>query len=550
MRPVFLALLMLLSACTGSDGDHPLLIEVATATGLTFAHSAGRTGKFYLPEITGSGVGLLDFDNDGDLDVLFAQGVSLDPEATTQPGQAGNRLFRNELVPAGQLAFTDVSDQAGDLGSGFGMGIAAGDIDNDGDADVLITGLGRNYLLRNDGGRFVDISASAGVQDPRWNASASFSDYDLDGDLDVFVTAYVAGAVGANRVCRNSADQPDYCSPANFEALSDRLYANDGTGRFADVSEAAGIAADTGNGLGVVAADFNGDGAPDFYVANDQTANHLWLNRGDGTFGEQALMAGAAYNANGRAEASMGLTSGDFDADGDEDLFMTHLNGETNTLFRNEGDASFVDLTDRVNLGSGSLQYTGWGARWVDFDNDADLDLFVANGAVMLDAAHGDVPYGQRNQLWLNQGQRFESLADASLASANNSRGVAFGDIDNDGDIDFVVSNNDGPARLYLNTTDDSHRWLSVQLEGKQNNVEGIGARIALMAAGQPIRWQRVGRDGSFASANDVRAHFGLGKVTTVDVGIVWPNGLREVHRSLPADQFVLLTEGEGDPWQ
>ncbi len=549
MRAFVLPTLLAVSACAGSGSNDPLLIEVAGPSGLTFTHSSGATGRFYLPEITGSGVGLVDYDNDGDLDVLFAQGAPLGADSPP-PAMPGNRLFRSELIPSGRLVFTDVSSQVGDLGGGFAIGIAAGDIDNDADIDVLITGVSGNALLRNDGGRFVDVTDEAGVGDGRWNASASFSDYDLDGDLDLFITAYVGGAISANRPCRNGAGQPDYCSPGNFEPLPDRLYANDGAGRFTDVSEAAGIAASAGNGLGVVAADFNGDGAPDFYVANDQTGNHLWLNRGDGSFDETALMAGAAYNANGRAEASMGVTSGDFDADGDEDLFMTHLNGETNTLFRNEGDASFVDLTDRANLGSGSLQYTGWGAKWIDFDNDSDLDLFVANGAVMLDAAHADIPYGQRNQLWLNRDGRFESLADVSLEPANNSRGTAFGDIDNDGDIDFVVSNNNGPASLYLNQTNGARHWLSVRLAGRQNNLEGIGARIAVMVPGQPTRWQRVGRDGSFASANDVRAHFGLGAATKADVGIVWPNGLREVHRSLPADRVVSLTEGEGEPWR
>ncbi|MDH3589213.1 MAG: CRTAC1 family protein, partial [Gammaproteobacteria bacterium] len=550
-------LLLTAAGCQNHAVPVSLYVEGAAAADLDFWHFSGANGNYLLPEITGSGVALIDFDTDGDLDVFFLQGELLDTKGTTgdvlRPPPAGwapgNRLYRNEIVPTGVLSFIDVSSDAGDLGGGYGMGAAVGDFDNDGDPDLYVTGLGDNYLLRNDGGKFNDVTASLGAVDERWNVGATFLDFDVDGDLDLFVSAYVAQPLTKNRECKNPAGQRDYCSPSNFDGLADRLFRNDGEQGFVDVSDESGIGGVTGAGLGVIAADFDQDDRIDIYVANDQTANHLWLNKGGGIFAESALIAGAAYNSDGRAEASMGVTAADYDMDGDLDLFMTHLSTESNTLYRNNGRGNFFDATDNMDLAAGSIRYTGWGTKWLDANHDGVLDLFVANGAVMSGVADSDHhPYAQRNQLFIATGQGYEQ--DAVPGSAQNSRGAAFGDIDNDGDLDIVISNNDGPAQLYLNQPDPRRHWLSVRLGGTTDNRDALGARVALLRADQNPVWGRVAREGSYAAASDPRVHFGLGELGgTVAVAVVWPDGRREIWRGVTTDQRIELTQGEGEAW-
>ena len=558
IRRLLSAVLLLTAAgCQNHAVPVSLYVEGAAAADLDFWHFSGANGNYLLPEITGSGVALIDFDTDGDLDVFFLQGELLDTKGTTgdvlRPPPAGwapgNRLYRNEIVPTGVLSFIDVSSDAGDLGGGYGMGAAVGDFDNDGDPDLYVTGLGDNYLLRNDGGKFNDVTASLGAVDERWNVGATFLDFDVDGDLDLFVSAYVAQPLTKNRECKNPAGQRDYCSPSNFDGLADRLFRNDGEQGFVDVSDESGIGGVTGAGLGVIAADFDQDDRIDIYVANDQTANHLWLNKGGGIFAESALIAGAAYNSDGRAEASMGVTAADYDMDGDLDLFMTHLSTESNTLYRNNGRGNFFDATDNMDLAAGSIRYTGWGTKWLDANHDGVLDLFVANGAVMSGVADSDHhPYAQRNQLFIATGQGYEQ--DAVPGSAQNSRGAAFGDIDNDGDLDIVISNNDGPAQLYLNQPDPLRHWLSVRLGGTTDNRDALGARVALLRADQNPVWGRVAREGSYAAASDPRVHFGLGELGgTVAVAVVWPDGRREIWRGVTTDQRIELTQGEGEAW-
>ncbi len=550
MRVATAGFCLLMASC-GGLGDAPFrFTEVAEEAGLDFWHFSGARGDFFLPEITGSGVALVDYDTDGDLDILFLQGRYLegagDPADALRPPpsgwQPGNRLYRNDLIPQGQLRFVDVTAESGDLGSGFGMGVAVGDYDGDSDPDLYLTGVTGNVLLRNDGARYTDVTKRTGVADQRWNVAAAFVDVDQDGDLDLYSATYLADPLKKNRICRNSAGAPDYCSPSNFDGLPDRLLRND-AGIFVDISEQSGVAGKTGAGLGVVAADFNGDNLPDLFVANDQTPNHLWINRGAAGFEETALLAGTAYNGSGQAEASMGVTAADHDGDGDLDLFMTHLTTETNTLYRNDGTGVFLDATDRAELGSASIRYTGWGTRWFDADHDGDLDLFVANGAVMggyADSSHH--PYAQRNQLYLANGGRYESVP--FPGQPENSRGAAFGDIDNDGDIDIVVSNNDGPAELLLNSTNDQN-WLTVELSGQHSN----GSRVALLTASGEI-WRRSATEGSYASASDHRVHFGLGENhDPVSIGVVWADGTRETWRDLAGGQFIELVRGTGKPW-
>ena len=419
-----------LSAVAADTRTSPVFREIARESGLVFDHFIGASGQHYLPEIMGPGAALIDYDGDGDLDIYLTQGTMLDPDVAdedstfprTSAQAKGDRLFRNDLQTDGVPKFIDVSSAAGVDRVAYGMGVATGDIDNDGDTDLYVTGFESNVLYRNNGnGTFSDITSASRSDDTRWSTSASFIDYDKDGDLDLYVANYVNFSLAAHRSCLKATGEPDYCTPESYQPLSDRLFRNDGHGVFDDVSESSGINKAAGAGLGVTAADVNGDGWPDLYVANDMTANLLWLNQHDGTFAETGLAGGAAYNQDGRVEASMGVTAGDFDGDGDDDLFMTHLNKQTNTLFVNDGRGQFADRTDRYGLGLPSVAATGFGTAWFDVDNDGSLDLFSANGAVMIEQSHAGTnpfPYAQRNQLFIHGARFVDVSATAGAAMA------------------------------------------------------------------------------------------------------------------------------------
>ena len=332
-------------------------------------------------------------------------------------------------------------------------------------------------------------------------------------------------------------------------------FRNDGDDNFTDVTLEAGIDAAYGSGLGVVAADFNNDGYPDIYVANDLRANQLWINQGNGTFKDLSLMSGTAFNANGIAEAGMGVTAADFDHDGDEDLYMTHLIRETNTLYLNDGRGNFHDATNQFKLAQPSVPNTGFGTRWFDYDNDGDLDIFIANGAVNIEESqkHTPYPYRQKNQLLENIGngeyRDISAIAGAAMQLYEVSRGAAFGDIDNDGDIDIVISNNNGPVRLLRNEVGNQKHWLQVKVQGTESNRDGIGARVAIIRNNKLI-WNRVHTDGSYLSTNDIRVHFGLGDDPTIDgVVIHWPNGSKEIWKDIQVDRLIKLVEGTGEPW-
>jgi hypothetical protein len=535
----------------------PIFVESAEATGLAFTHVNGATGQYYLPEVMGSGVALFDYDNDGDLDVFLVQSGPLGPRGAA--GSSTSRLFRNDLTIGAdgtrRLRFADVTERARAGVRGYGMGAAVGDYDNDGFLDLLVTAFGPSTLLHNNGdGTFSDVTAQqAGLADEQWSTSAAFVDYDRDGDLDLFVARYVDFTLAGNKLCNDSAGSRDYCSPRAFHPVPDRLFRNDGAGRFTDVTAAAGISRAFGNGLGVASGDYNGDGWPDLYVANDGTPNQLWINGHDGTFGDDGLLSGASVNPAGNPEGSMGIASGDFDQDGDEDLFVTNIVGETSVLYVNDGHGNFEDARSRSGLAPLTAAFTGFGTDWIDYDNDGWGDLFVANGAVnIVESERGQpVPYRMKNQLFHSlAGRRFEetsAIAGPAFARAEVGRGAAFGDIDNDGDVDIVVTNNAAPVRLLLNQVGARNHWLQVRADEGAGNRFGFGARVGIERTGHPVMWRRVRTDGSYLSASDVRVHFGLGASPTIDAVIVqWPDEQRERWTNIRADRLVTLRRGTG----
>ena len=540
----------------------------AESAGLDFVHVNGMSGEFRMSEILGAGAALFDFDDDGDLDVYLVQsGTPPGPDAASSARPPGDRLYRNDLEVHADgtrtLRFTDVTRGSGLDGRSYGMGVAAGDFDNDGRVDLYRTGLGPNQLFRNDGGgTFTDVTREAGVGDARWSVSASFVDFDRDGWLDLYVGNYLVQDVDApGPACFTRTGERDWCGPSAYAPVPDRLYRNRGDGTFVDVTARAQVAREYGPALGVAAFDADADGWPDVYVANDGEPNQLWMNRGDGTFANRALLAGAALNDNGRTEASMGVDAGDFDADGDDDLFMTHLTRETNTLYVNDGQGLFEDRTAAAGLGAQSVPYTGFGTAWFDFDNDGWLDLLVVNGAVQAqhqrfavragDApapAGGPLPLRQPNQLFRNLGNgRFADVtgrAGAVFGLSEVSRGAAFGDVDNDGDVDVLVTNNNGPARLLINGVGQRNRWIGLRLVGTGRR-DAPGARVGVFRADGPPLWRRARADGSYASANDPRVLVGLGREASVQrVRVVWPSGREEDWTDLPVDRWLTLEEG------
>jgi hypothetical protein len=536
--------------------------DQAKESGIDFVHVNGTSGEFRIAEIMGAGVALFDYDNDGDLDVYLVQGGPLGSGRPLMPPPKEpltDRLFRNDLEVRSNgtraLHFTDVTAQSGLHSHGYGMGVAVGDVDNDGCADVYRTALGTNQLFHNNcDGTFTDVTDRTGTGDPAWSVSASLVDIDRDGWLDLYVGNYLDAALDGRITCYTPTGRRDYCGPRSYKAVPDRLYRNRGDGTFVDVTADALGGGDFGPALGVVAADFNGDGWPDIYVANDGEPNLLWINQRNGRFRNTALLAGAALNGLGSAQGSMGVDAGDFDNDGKEDLFMTNLVGETNTLYVNDGSGLFEDRTMRVGLGP-SLPHTGFGTALFDFDNDGWLDLLVANGAVrILEAlarATDPFPLHERNQLFRNLGtRRFEDVtarAGDVFELSEVSRGAAFGDVDNDGDTDVLVTNNNGPARLLINHVGERSHWIGLRLVGGAGPRDMLGARVGIFRDQSPPLWRHVRADGSYASANDPRVLVGLGSRAAVSrVRVVWPSGRVEDWTDIAADRYLTLKEGSG----
>jgi len=532
--------LFLIADCLVVPAQQKLFKEVAEQVGLKFQHYNGMTGKFYLPEITGSGVALFDFDNDGDLDVFLVQGNVLEPNTRPNATLFG-KLFRNELIPSKTLSFTDVTQKSAIVANGYGMGVAVGDINNDGLPDLYISNLGPNQMYLNKGdGKFVDVTKESGTDDPRWSTSASFLDYDRDGWLDLMIVNYADFSVTNSPACYAATTARDYCTPRVFRAPGNRLFHNKGNGVFEDVTVAAGVDKEFGHGLGVVTADFNNDGWIDIYVSNDGDQNQLWINQKNGRFVNDALLAGCAVNRNGQTEAGMGVDAGDFDGNGTDDIFITHLMDETNTLYVNLGEALFEDRTREAGLGMPGRRYTGFGTFFFDYDNDGWLDLFVANGAVQL------VPLGQPDQLFRNTGKGsfVEIVDEPEFSLLEVGRGAAFGDVDNDGDTDFLVTNNNGPARLFLNQVGNRNHWLGLRLVGKAGR-DMLGAQVEIVVDDKRILRRRVRTDGGYLSGNDPRVLVGLGAATRVKaVRVRWPDGSAEEWKDVKVDQYTTLKEG------
>ena len=547
-------------------------VDRTEETGLTFTHFNGMTGDFYYPEVMPPGVALLDFDNDGDLDVFVIQGAMfsgklIDAALSPPKSPLSSRLFRNEVGPVlsdrpaladpkgPALHFTDVTEQARIDVRGYGMGAAAGDYNNDGCVDLYVTKLGSNQLLRNNcDGTFTDATAVSRTADPGWSVSAAFVDVDRDGWLDLFVGQYLNYSIAGNVVCYSVSGQRDYCPPSAYRARPSHLFRNNHDGTFTDITAAAGMATEYGPALGISVADFNRDGWIDLYVANDGAPNQLWINQRNGTFTNTALLAGAAVSAEGRLKASMGVDAGDFDSDGDDDVFVGELTGQGADLYVNDGSGVFVESSAQAGIRLRTLPFTAFGAAWLDGDNDGLLDLAIVNGAVTHTAealaANERFRLQQRRQLFRNIGKgRFEEItsrAGGAFAVEDVGRGAAFGDLDNDGDTDIVVANDNGPVRVLVNDVGSRSSWIGLRVVA--NTRDALGARVAIVREDGSMIWRRARADGSYASANDPRVLVGLGTFAprSVKVQIAWPSGRAEEWSDIPVGRYSTLAEGTG----
>jgi hypothetical protein len=546
---------------SGPDGStEPFwFADVTREVGLDFVHDVGPrpVEEYYMPQSVGSGAALFDFDGDGRLDLYLLNNGG--------PNGRPNQLFRQR--PDG--AFENVSKGSGLDFSGYCMGVAIGDVNNDGRPDVLVTEYGGVRLFLNQGnGKFLEVTNEAGLDNPAWATSAAFVDYDRDGWLDLVVVNYI-DYVPTKR-CSGLDGQRDYCGPSNFPGQVTRLFRNlgrpAGAGsnavRFEDVTLTAGLASAPGPGLGVLCADFNGDGWPDILIANDGKPNHLWINQHDGTFKEEAVRRGIAYNSMGKAEANMGIALADVDGDGLFDIFITHLSDERHRLWKQGPRGQFHDDTLAAGLTTPAWNGTAFGTVLADFDHDGEVDLAIVNGHVrrMRDGQPDQAMqtslgpfwarYGDRNQLFVNKaGGRFHDVSQRErffCSVPNVGRGLAWGDVNNDGATDLLVTSVGGPARLFRNVAPKQGHWIMIRAMDPALQRDAYGAEVTVVA-GQRRRLGLINPGSSFLCSNDPRAHFGLGAADRVDsIRILWPDGLEEVFEGGPADRFVVLRKGEG----
>jgi len=552
-------LLLSLGRCARSSPPSPpkpavdpvKFTDVTRAAGIDFRHRNGAAGMKYLIETMGSGVCAFDYDSDGLTDLYFVQSAPL-------PGAAPDPLLHASLFKnLGGGRFQEVTARAGVGNAGrYGMGCAVADIDNDGDPDLYVTNFGPNTLYRNNGdGTFSDVSRASHTDNPLWGTAAAFADYDSDGDLDLFVGNYLDFTLAKHKRCGDVARHLiSYCHPDAYESVPNALYRNDGHGVFTDVTREAGLWNLEGKTLGALWTDFDGDGDVDLFVANDSVRNFLYRNNGNGTFTEVTLASGTGYSEEGRPEAGMGVDAADVDGDGRMDLFVTHLSNEVNELYLNHGDGTFTNGTNAAGLGAPSLLLVGWGTAFFDADNDADPDLYVTNGHVMDDIEQysDSITYRERDMLFVNDGKgRFADAGSAAgpfFLERDVGRGMTILDFDGDGSLDVALNRNGSGAKLLRNETRSGNHWITLRLRGTKSNRDGIGAWITLRSG---VRRQVAERRSGFSYLSDADGsiHFGLGpNPGPVEAEVRWPSGLKEVFRALTPDRFVTLTEGTGQP--
>lgn len=552
-----LSIILLTSIVAAQDqAPAPWFTEIGEAAGFSFSHVSGARGEYWFPEIMGGGVGLLDYDGDGLLDIYCVQSGYLPDAEGNQPDSPPNQLFRNLGIDleTGLPHFEDVTELVGVGDTKYGMGIACGDYDRDGDMDLFVTNVGVNVLYRNEGPdkqgivRFKDITKTSGTEDVRWATSAAFLDADGDRDLDLFVVNNLLWHASTETACFNYFSERDYCSPNNYNAASPDALFIMGRAHFQNRTATSGLDAAFGNGLGVAPADYDQDGKVDVYVANDATPNNLWYNKGRGKYIDKGLLLGCAVNGNGTPEAGMGVQWVDVDQDGDLDLFMTHLRRETNTFYMNRR-GRFTDKTNATGMNAASLKYTGFGMGFHDYDLDGQLDLYVVNGAVQAwrqEEVFAEDPYAEPNHLFRGMGStRFEAIANGGEAehAPGTSRGAAFGDIDNDGDVDVVYVDRDGRAKLLLNNA--TGHWIGFRMLDKRGD-EVPGAMVGVTHGGKTT-WRLADPAYSYLASNDPRAHFGLGSSDEIEgISVRWPSSEIEEFAPLTSGAYHVLREGRG----
>ncbi len=519
----------------------------ASESKIFWAHTAGKSPEKHLPESTGPGCAFLDYDNDGWMDIYLVNSGKCDFYTPKKPLR--NALYRNNR----DGTFTDVTEQAGVAGGGYGMGVAVGDYDGDGHADIYVTQYGRNILYHNNGdGTFTDVTEKAGVAAPGWSTSAVWFDYDNDGRLDLFVCQFVKIENGL--ICTVDADgQHHYCIPRIFQPMPSWLFHNNGDGTFTDVSRESGIAASLGKAWGAVAVDVNNDGKLDLFVSNDTVANFLFVNQGGGKFTEEGFDAGVAYSADGRPRSGMGVDATDFDQDGWMDLFVSNINEEIFSLYRNNHDGTFTDIAMPAGIGMPTRWMSGWGVKFFDYDNDGHLDLILANGFPDDAVGQGSryITYEQPMLLFHGEEKKMKDVsaeAGSAFKRPYSARGLAVGDISNNGALDVLVGINDGPPLLLRNQVGYSSHWLGIRLVGRKCNTDAIGARVTYQAGDLRQTRTKIG-GGSFLSSHDPRLVLGIGQRKKMDwVEVHWPQPSGKVERfvDLPLDRYITIVEGAG----
>jgi len=528
--------------------------DITQAVKVDFKDENSATSNKYLVETMGGGVALLDFDNDGRLDIFFVNGAKIDdPMPERKAPDKSDRKFWNRLYHQNaDGTFTDVTEKAGLTGmpqNHYGLGVAVGDYDNDGFADIYVTNYDGNTLYHNNGdGTFTDVTERAGVGGGAWSASAGFFDYDNDGKLDLFVTRYVNWTFGNNRYCgEKSPGLRAYCHPDNYEGVTNILYHNNGDGTFTDVSAKAGIANPTGKGLGVSFADYDRDGFTDIFVANDSVQSFLYHNNGDGTFSEVGLLTGVGYNEDGKTFAGMGVDFSDYDNDGWPDIFVTDLSNERYKLFRNNADGTFREMTNASGLGGATLTFSGWSTHFFDFDNDGWKDLFVAQGHVMDTIEHTspNLKYMEPPLMLRNEAGHFVRVfPGAAFKSEWAGRGAAFGDLDNDGDVDIVINNLGQKASVLRNDGGNRRNWIAIQTVGTKSNRDGIGSRIKVISASGLTQFFTVNTATGYLSASDKRISVGIGGDSVAKmIEITWPSGIVQKFENVKAGQMLKAVE-------